>query len=42
MTLRVAAAQLLRASKLVPLTIDESPTTATTCSPDPRRSRAAA
>ena len=38
----VADAQLLIASKLVPLTSAPSPTTATTCSPVPLRSRAVA
>ena len=42
MTLRQDDVQLLSASKQVPLTNDESPITATTCSSDPLRSRAAA
>src|SRR5574344_2417984 len=42
MTFLVAPTQLLRASKLVPFTIDASPTTATACSSVPLRSRAAA
>ena len=41
-TFLVAAAQLFIASKECPLTMDASPITATTCSPVPRASRAAA
>ena len=41
-TFRQAEAQLLSASKHVPLTKEESPITATTCSSEPFRSRAAA